>query len=179
MAGTIFVDHQPGTYKVYKTVGGWSILFLDLQGNSRNIDGNHVYPSRQNAYARCKKLNDRLRLPVLDNYLKSPDFKDGVIASTKASWSGSGYSVELFYNGSWRNLWNNSIGNKYESRESIILALPTLDDSDYQKLVNGEELDEDESTMSEEEYFDLAFDNERDELAQQLRKDFQNSELTK
>lgn len=57
MAETIFVNHTPNTYKAYKTVGGWSIMFLDDKGNTRNVDGGKVYPSRQNAYARVRRLN--------------------------------------------------------------------------------------------------------------------------
>jgi hypothetical protein len=57
MAETIFVGHQPGTYKVYKTIGGYAIMFLDHDGNSRNVDGNQIYEHRQNAYRRAKQLN--------------------------------------------------------------------------------------------------------------------------
>jgi len=93
---------------------------------------------------------------VLEAYLKSSDFKPGVIASTKAGWGGSGYSVELFEDGTWRNLWNNEIGNLYQSPGEIV-GLPALDDGDYQELVvNGD--------LSESEYLDLAFDNQEDDL---------------
>lgn len=54
---TIFVNHTPNTYKAYKTIGGWTIMFLDDQGNTRNVDGGKIYPNRQNAYARVKRLN--------------------------------------------------------------------------------------------------------------------------
>lgn len=57
MTETIFVGHKPDTYKAYKTVGGWSIMFLDRNGNTRNADMSKVYPNRQNAYARVKRLN--------------------------------------------------------------------------------------------------------------------------
>lgn len=98
---------------------------------------------------------------VLESYLESNDFSEGVKASTKASWGGGGYSVELFPDGTWRNLWNSDIGNLYES-PGAILGLPTLDDSDYQEcVVNGD--------MSEEEFFALGFANEAEELAGSLR----------
>ena len=60
MAETIFVGDEPGTYKAYKTIGGWKLMFLDENGNSRGVDGDKLYPSRQNAYKRSKKLNDSL-----------------------------------------------------------------------------------------------------------------------
>lgn len=60
MAETIFVGHTPGTYKVYNTIGGWSIMYLQLDGNSRNVDGGKVYKHRQNAYRQCKHLNKEM-----------------------------------------------------------------------------------------------------------------------
>lgn len=61
MTETTFVDHEPGTYKVYKTIGGWALMFLDENGNSRNVDGSKVYKHRQNAHRRCKQLNDAIK----------------------------------------------------------------------------------------------------------------------
>lgn len=57
-------------------------------------------------------------------------FEDGVISSTKASWGGSGYSVELFDDGTYRILWDNQIGNLYVS-PGLILSIPPLCDSDW------------------------------------------------
>ena len=57
MADTIFVGHQPNTYKAYKTIGGWGVMFLDDNGNTRNADGGKIHANRQNAYARVKRLN--------------------------------------------------------------------------------------------------------------------------
>lgn len=100
---------------------------------------------------------------VLDMYLASPDFKKGVTASTRAYWDGSGYSVELFEDGTWHNLWDNQTGNLYET-PGVILHLPTLDDSDYQECVNVVE-----NPMSEEDYFAMAFANDEKELAESMR----------
>ncbi|SRR6266705_635479 len=57
MSTTIFVNHQPGTYKAYQTVGGWSIMFLGEDGNSRPADYGKVYKHRQNAHRRVRQLN--------------------------------------------------------------------------------------------------------------------------
>lgn len=98
---------------------------------------------------------------ILEKFLESPDFKFGVISSTRASYGGSGYSVELLPEGTWSVLWDNQIGNLYES-PGVILHLPTFtDDGTYQEAVNGD--------MSEEDYFDLCFANEEKELAEELR----------
>jgi hypothetical protein len=99
---------------------------------------------------------------ILEEFLNSPDFGEGCKAATRASWGGSGCSVELFVDGTWRVLWNNEIGNRYNSPGEII-SLPALDDSCYQECVNGE------NPMSEEDYFDLAFANEEEELKQGMR----------
>jgi hypothetical protein len=98
---------------------------------------------------------------ALEAFIQSDDFADGIVKSTKSGWGGSGYSVELFEDGLHRVLWDNEIGNRYES-PGTILSLPKLDDSDYQDLVvNGD--------MTEEEWFQLGFENERDEIEKDLR----------
>jgi hypothetical protein len=79
MADTIFVNHTPNTYKAYKTIGGWSIMFLDHQGNSRNVDGGKVYPNRQNAYARVKRLNHPIKHAIKKTGMCEADW-DGYIA---------------------------------------------------------------------------------------------------
>ena len=62
------------------------------------------------------------------------DFEDAVVSSTTASWGGSGFSVELFEDGSYRVLWTESIGNRYDSA-GLILAVPELGDDEW----DGEE----------------------------------------
>ncbi len=63
---------------------------------------------------------------ILEAFLASPDFKAGVIASSKAAYSGSGYAVELFPDGHWRLLWDEQIGNLYQS-PGWIVGLPAID----------------------------------------------------
>jgi hypothetical protein len=100
---------------------------------------------------------------TLEKFLDSPDFGEGCKKATKASWGGSGYSVELFADGTWRVLWDNEIGNKYESPGEI-LGLPTLDDDDYQECVAA-----DDAPMTEDDYFFSVFQNNEEELKQFLR----------
>ena len=82
--------------------------------------------------------------------------------ATKASWGGGGYSVELFPDGTWRNLWNNQIGNKYET-SGIILGLPTLSEEDTADL-DEEEVAEHDQALRELVHLG------HDELAQELRE---------
>lgn|SRR5262245_9933574 len=98
---------------------------------------------------------------TLEQYMKSEDFRQGVIDSTKASWGGSSYKVEIMPDGTWRNLWSNQIGNKYES-QGIIIGLPALDCEDMAEFT--------ESGGSEEEYLSLGFDNERCQIETDLRE---------
>lgn len=60
MTETIYVGHKPGIYKPYKTIGGWVVNYLDSTNTLRGVDGGKLYPHRQNAYARSKKLNTSL-----------------------------------------------------------------------------------------------------------------------
>lgn len=64
------------------------------------------------------------------NQFMSTDFQSAVDSSTKASWGGSGYSVELFPDGSYRVLWDNQIGNRYDS-SGLILSIPPLGDEEW------------------------------------------------
>ena len=68
-------------------------------------------------------------IAAFEEFMKT-NFESAVDSSTKASWSGSGYSVELFDNGSFRVLWDNEIGNLYDS-PGVILGIPTLGDDEW------------------------------------------------
>lgn len=95
---------------------------------------------------------------ALESFIASPDFKDGVISSTKAGFGGSGYSVELFEDGSHRVLWNNQIGNLYQT-PGVILSLPQIDPENLEEIEG----------WTEEEVQDNAFDLEVNEFEQELR----------
>lgn len=60
----------------------------------------------------------------------SSDFEPACDSATKASWGGSGYSVELFDDGTYRVLWDDQIGNCYDS-PGLILGIPTLNDEEW------------------------------------------------
>jgi hypothetical protein len=51
------------------------------------------------------------------------EIEEAIMKSTQASFSGSGYSVELFLDGTYRLLWNGQIGNRYDS-PGIIVPVP-------------------------------------------------------
>jgi len=66
---------------------------------------------------------------AFDSFMAN-DFQSAVDSSTEASQSGSGYSVELFDDGTYRVLWNNQIGNLYDS-PGLILSIPSLSDEEW------------------------------------------------
>lgn len=59
MAMTTFVGHTPGTHKVYNIIGGWSLMYLDLAGNSHN--DSQVYTDRAEAERERKSRNRELK----------------------------------------------------------------------------------------------------------------------
>lgn len=58
------------------------------------------------------------------------DFESACDSSTQAYWGGSGYSVELFDDGTYRVLWDNKIGNLYDS-PGLILGIPYLGEDEW------------------------------------------------
>lgn len=110
-----------------------------------------------------KDLQTMDLLPILEEFLSSNDFFDGCKAASRASWkSGSGYSVELFPDGTWRVLWGDNIGNKYET-PGVILGLPSLGtDGDYQaSVIDGD--------MTEDDFFLAVFQNDEEDLKKEMR----------
>lgn len=66
---------------------------------------------------------------AFDSFM-AEEFKNAVDSSTKGSWGGSGYSVELFDDATYRVLWDNHIGNLYDS-PGLILSIPSLQDGEW------------------------------------------------
>ena len=60
---------------------------------------------------------------ALNAFIESNAFETAVMSSTTAGFGGSGYSVELFEDGTFRVLWDNEIGNLYRS-PGVILSIP-------------------------------------------------------
>jgi len=99
---------------------------------------------------------------ALQGFISSDSFQSGVVDSTKASFKGSHYSVEIQENGTFRVLPANSIGNLYQS-EGLIIAIPTLDVTDLNEL-------QDEAAMSEDEAYSFLFDDQLDDLKEELEE---------
>lgn len=66
---------------------------------------------------------------AFDSFMQE-DFYSAVDSSTRESWSGGGYSVELFSDGKYRVLWDKEIGNLYDS-PGLILSIPALTNDDW------------------------------------------------
>ena len=84
---------------------------------------------------------------ALDKFCDSNEFADAVVQSTQASFDGSGYSVELFKDETYRILWDGHIGNAYVS-SGVIISIPAypqevieaMDDSAYDVSVDLDEI---------------------------------------
>lgn len=100
---------------------------------------------------------------ALESFINSGEFAEAVVKSTKAGFGGSSYSVELFDNGTWRVLWANQIGNRYES-VGTIERIPALSDSDYQDFEEMAGSDEVEAIASQ-----LRGTDELEGIAQEMR----------
>ncbi len=61
------------SYIVQKTVGGWVVVYLNEDRSIRNVDGGHVHKSRQNAYAKAKRLNQPITGSKIDGEEHSYD----------------------------------------------------------------------------------------------------------
>jgi hypothetical protein len=70
---------------------------------------------------------------AFESFINGNDFQSAVEKSTSAGFGGSGYSVELFEDGTYRILWDNEIGNLYMS-DGIILSIPQYNDDTLQDI---------------------------------------------
>lgn len=66
-------------------------------------------------------------------FVNSPEFAKAIEKSTQAGFGGSGYSVELFPDGTHRVLWDNQIGNRYES-PGVIVKVPRVPQDECEDL---------------------------------------------
>jgi len=82
-------------------------------------------------------MNEKIK-KAIKSFAKSADFCEGVVSSTIAGYGGSGYSVEFHADGSHRVMWDNQIGNLYQS-DGIIVGLPQLDTDDIEAPANDKD----------------------------------------
>ncbi|MFM6152246.1 MAG: hypothetical protein ACKPE3_04460 [Sphaerospermopsis kisseleviana] len=68
--------------------------------------------------------------------------------STEASWGGSGYSVELFDDGTYRVLWDSNIGNLYNS-PGVIINIPPCSDEEWTDRFYDNAIEHLENTFQE------------------------------
>jgi|SRR5579859_39997 len=101
----------------------------------------------------------------LEAFLVSPDFQDAVESATIVSWKGDEVRIEILPDGSWRKIYyghGEFAQMKYESPGAMLL-IPSLDCGEMPQFI--------EQGGTEQEWFDLTFANERDEIEKELRKE--------
>ena len=81
-------------------------------------------------------MNTELLSKAFEKFMKD-SFHQAAISSTKASWGGSEYCVELFDDGTYRVLWRGNIGNRYDST-GVILGIPSLNDEEWDGIDGSE-----------------------------------------
>lgn len=95
------------------------------------------------------KANLQSYREAFDNFMLDTDVvESAILKSTESGFEGSGYSLELFENGSSRILWDNSIGNLYCS-PGIIISIPQLTDEDYKDEYFDDAITELEDNLEE------------------------------
>ena len=95
------------------------------------------------------KANLQSYREAFDNFMLDTDVvESAILKSTEAGFGGSGYSLELFENGTYRILWDNSIGNLYIS-PGIIISIPQLTDEDYKDEYFDDAITELEDNLEE------------------------------
>lgn len=101
----------------------------------------------------------------LEAFMASPDFKEALIGASIASWKGAERCLELLPDGSYRVLYyehHDRSQGKYESPGAVLL-LPSLDCAEMPDFI--------EQGGTQQEWYELAFANERDEIEQELREE--------
>lgn len=106
----------------------------------------------------------------LEAFIASPAFKEAIIGASIASWKGAERCLELLPDGSYRILYyehHEREQSKYES-PGIVLVLSPLDCDEMPAFI--------EQGGTQEEWFDLAFANECDEIEKGLREELKRNE---
>ncbi len=111
-------------------------------------------------------LKEKLRRG-LEAFLASSDFKEALIGASIAARLDGERCIELFPDGSWRILFydHGERGqSKYES-PGVVLVLPSLDCGEMLQFIK--------QGGREQDWYDLAFANERGEIENSLRVDLE------
>jgi hypothetical protein len=107
---------------------------------------------------------ERILKEGLESFLASPDFKEAVESASIASWKGDEVRVEILLDGSWRKIYYSHgefASMKYDFPGAIIL-IPPVDCAEMPQFI--------EDGGTQQEWFTLAFANERDEIEKGLRQ---------
>lgn len=94
MSETIYTQ-KPGKYHAQQTVGGWVVVYIQDEHTARNVDGGKVHKNRQNAYAKAKRLNDRLKHILEQGYVAEAYF-GGYTAGVSEEETEEGTGYRLF-----------------------------------------------------------------------------------
>jgi hypothetical protein len=116
---------------------------------------------------KAKKWSKEVEFAVLirqclEKFMSSPDFRAGVILSTKESYGGHSCGVELLPDGKWLVQRMDRWGNKYESTGKVLL-LPALDAEDMADYIESD-------AGSEDDFLSEQFDLEERELKEEMYK---------
>ncbi len=82
MSITIY-PQTPGKYHVWKTVGGYVVVFIVDRTTMRHVDGGKIYKDRQNAYRRAKRLNTALKRALEKTGMAEAEYGSGYIANVQ------------------------------------------------------------------------------------------------
>jgi hypothetical protein len=77
------------------------------------------------------------------------EFTAAVISSTNAGFHGSSQSIELFEDGTYRIIWTEAIGSRYQPTGEL-LRVPQLSDEDYRDLAQVAGEDASDEKLAEE-----------------------------
>jgi hypothetical protein len=103
----------------------------------------------------------------LEAFIASPDFKESLIGASIAARLEAKRYVELLPDGSYRVLfYERHEQSKYDSPGAMLL-LPSLDCDEMPQFI--------EAGGTEQDWYDLAFANERDEIEKDLREEIKNA----
>jgi len=101
----------------------------------------------------------------LEAFIASPDFQEAVESATIASWKGDEVRVEILPDGSWRKIYysHGEFAQMKYDFPGAILVIPPMDCAEMPQFI--------EDGGTQQEWFTLAFANDRDEIEKRLRQE--------